>query len=383
MAKKKATRASNGMGSVRQRPDGRWEARFSLPDGRQRSVYAKTEKDVTQKLRAALHELDTAGWREPSKLTVSEWMDIWLRDYQAHTISRTVKTYSDIVRLHITPVIGTIKMPKLTQIHVRRVISTMQEKGLSPTYIRQAHGVLSVSFNAAVDAGILKANPAKGVKTPRIVNKKFTIVDRNKIPDFISAAKDDVNGNAMIFLLMTGLRAAEERGLKWGDIDLDAGTMEIERQLPCKGAPAFTAPKDGSTRTIELPPEAVELLRQQKKAQAEQRLAAGDKWVSNPIVDGLVFRSARGWFLSESVLHKAVRALGVKIGLPELHPHDLRHSYAVAALRSGIDVKTVQNNLGHKNAAMTLDTYAGYTSDAGKMGAKKFSEYWQNALKKS
>jgi integrase len=274
-------------------------------------------------------------------------------------------------------------MPKLTQIHVRRVISTMQEKSLSPTYIRQAHGVLSVSFNAAVDAGLLKANPAKGVKTPRIVTQKFTIVDRDKIQDFISAAKEDVNGNAMIFLLMTGLRAAEERGLKWDDIDLVAGTMEIERQLPCKGTPAFTAPKDGSTRTIELPPEAVELLRQQKKAQAEQRLAAGDKWISNPIVDGLVFRSARGWFLSESVLHKAVRAVGVKIGLPDLHPHDLRHSYAVAALRSGIDVKTVQNNLGHKNAAMTLDTYAGYTSDAGKMGAKKFSEYWQNALKKS
>lgn len=381
MPKKKSGRASNGMGSIRQRPDGRWEARYSLPDGRQKSVYAKTEKDVTQKLRAALHELDTTGWKEPSKLFVSDWMEVWLRDYQAHTISRTIKTYSDIVRLHINPVIGRVKMMKLSQIHVRRVVSTMLEKNLSATYVHQAHGVMSVAFNAAVEAGVIKVNPAKGIKTPRIIKKKFTIVDREKIPEFIDAAKEDVNGNAMIFLLMTGLRAAEERGLKWSDVDLEAATMEIERQLPCKGTPAFTAPKDGSARTIELPPEAVELLRQQKKAQAELRLAAGEKWISNPIVDDLVFRSARGWFVSESVLHKAVRAVGVKIGLPDLHPHDLRHSYAVAALRSGIDVKTVQNNLGHKNAAMTLDTYAGYTSDAGKVGAQRFSDYWQNALK--
>jgi integrase len=67
--------------------------------------------------------------------------------------------------------------------------------------------------------------------------------------------------------------------------------------------------------------------------------------------------------------------------MPALHPHDLRHSYAVAALRSGIDVKTVQNNLGHRYAAMTLDTYAAYTTDAGKVGAELFSAYWKNALK--
>lgn len=381
MAKKKNTRASNGMGSIRQRSDGRWEARYTTPDGRQRSVYAKTEAEVTRKLRGQLHDLDSGAWREPSKMTVKDWMEIWLKDYQSHTTARTQKTYSDLVRLYINPIIGPMKLSTVMPMHVRRVVNAMTAKGLSANYIHHCHGVMSVSFNAAMEAGLLKTNPAKGVKTPRVVRKKYTIVDRDSIPAFIAAAKEDVNGLAMIFLLLTGLRAGEERGLKWSDIDLDDKRMSINRQLPSKGKPAFVLPKDGSTRTIELPPEAVELLRQQKKDQAALRLAAGEKWVSNDIVDGLVFRSARGWFLSESVLHKAVKAVGEKIGMPALHPHDLRHSYAVAALRSGIDIKTVQNNLGHRNAVMTLDTYAAYTTDAGKVGAEKFSEYWKNALK--
>ena len=380
---KKRTRAANGMGSIRQRSDGRWEARYTTPDGRQRSVYGKTQAEVSLKLRGVQHDLDSGHWLEPSKMTVSEWLVVWLRDYQTHTSPRTVKTYADLVRLHINPVIGDIKLTRLSSVHVRRVISQMSEKGLSANYIHHCHGVMSVALNAAVEARIIKDNPAKGIKTPRRVRLKYTIVDRETIPAFINAALQDVNGRAMIFLLMTGLRAAEERGLKWSDVDLDAAELHIVRQLPGKGKPAFVPPKDGSTRTIQLPPEAVELLKQQRKAQAEARLAAGDKWQSNEIVDDLVFRTARGWFVAESVLHKAVRAVGEKIGLPKLHPHDLRHSYAVAALRSGIDVKTVQNNLGHRNAAMTLDTYAVYTTDAGKVGAQRFSEYWKNALENS
>ena len=157
--------------------------------------------------------------------------------------------------------------------------------------------------------------------------------------------------------------------------------MRVQRQLPLKVVEGFIPPKDGSARTVELMPEAVDLLHDQRRAQAEARLAAGPSWRSDDIVDGLVFRSAHGLWIAESVLYKAVRTVGDKIGLPGLHPHDLRHSYAVAALRSGIDVKTVQHNMGHKDAALTLNIYAAYTTDAGKVGAKKLSEYWQNAVK--
>jgi integrase len=140
----------------------------------------------------------------------------------------------------------------------------------------------------------------------------------------------------------------------------------------------FTPPKYGEDRIIHLPAEAVAILKDQRRRQAEQRLAAGG-WDDDEISKDLVFRMSTGAAHNDRTIYKAVKAAGKAIGKPELHPHDLRHSYAVAALRSGADVKTVQHNLGHKTAQMTLDVYAAYTEDAGKAGAEKLSEYIKNS----
>jgi integrase len=125
----------------------------------------------------------------------------------------------------------------------------------------------------------------------------------------------------------------------------------------------------------------VDVLKRQRKRQLEQRMAAGAYWIEDERTRNLVFRQRMGQPHTELSIFQAVKTAGAEIGLPELHPHDLRHSYAVAALRSGVDVKTVQHNLGHKSASITLDTYAAYTSDAGKEGAKRLSEYLKNAGK--
>ena len=374
------TRAANGMGTIRRRKDGSYEGRYTGPDGRQHSVYAKSPKACGEALRAATHSVDAGTWLEPSTLSVAQWLRTWLADYQGHTTSRTVDVYRGLVDRYIIPTIGIVRLTALSPLHVRRVISDMQSKGRAVSTIRSAHGVISAACNAAIEAKLLRTNPAEGLKLPQRVRAQFHIVDRDQIPAFVSAAGEGANSNALIFLLYTGLRAAELRGLQWADVDLDAASMHVHQQIPCHGAPAFAPPKDNSARTIQLTPQAVALLRQQRKDQAAARLAAGDKWETSPLVDDLVFRSARGHFLSESVLAKAVHAAGAKIGIPELHPHDLRHSYAVAALRSGADIKTVQNNLGHKNAAMTLDVYAAYTSDAGKVAAEKLSLYFDGAF---
>ena len=368
------------MGSIRKRSDGRWEGRYTDPYGDQKSVYGKTQAECAKALKAKQHEVDTGHWLEPSKLTVAEWFVIFLRDYQAHTTARTVKVYNEQARLHIIPIIGTVKLTKLSSMHVRRVINIMIDKNLSANYIHHTHGVLSVALNAAIEANLIKQNPATGIKTPTRAKTKFHIVDRDLFPQFVEAARQDANSNAMIFMLLTGLRVSELRGLQWNAIDFTNATMNIHQQLSDRKPLTFTPPKDNSSRLIELTPHALNMLKKQKKDLAAMRLKAGDKWEHNDIVDDLVFRSARGHFLSESVLHKAVHSVGAKIGIPELHPHDLRHSYAVASIRSGMDIKTVQHNMGHKNAAMTLDVYAAYTIDAGKVGAQRLSAYFDNAF---
>ena len=377
MAKK---RANNGMGSIRQRSDGRWEGRYTAPDGRQRSVYARTEKEVTARLRGALHEVDSGAWREPSNMTVSEWMDIWLKDYQGHTTERSVTKYRSITERHIKPVIGDVKVSKLLPLHARRVMSSIS--GLAPYTIRTYMAVFRSALSCAVEAGIIKSSPAANIKTPRVPPQSFHVIDRETIPAFIAAAQETHYPNELVFMLLTGLRVGEVRGLRWSDVDMDAQTVNVQRQLHPKSLSKerFSLPKYNEARMIHLPDEAVEILRAQKRRQAEQHIAAAN-WIDDDISTGLVFRQRNGLPHGEKTIFTSVQRAGAAIGMPDLHPHDLRHSYAVAALRSGADVKTVQHNLGHKTAKMTLDTYAAYTDDAGIEGAKKLSNYIKNAAK--
>ena len=379
MSKKKNTRASNGMGSIRQRSDGRWEARYTAPDGRQRSVYARTEKEVTAKLRGVQHELDSGAWREPSKMTVADWLEIWLNDYQGHNSERTILKYRCIVNVHIVPKLGEIKVSKVLPLHVRRLINEMQASGLAPVTIKNYVRIFGAAMNSAIEAGLIKSNPTEGAKMPRVSPTKFHIVDRADIPAFIAAAQNTPYPNELIFMLFSGLRVGEARGLRWADIDFDAATMHVQRQLHPNNhnVRRFTSPKYGEDRIVHLPAEAVNILREQRRRQAEQRIAAGG-WDDTDITRDLVFRMKNGNAHTDRSIYKAVKAAGAEIGMPELHPHDLRHSYAVAALRSGADVKTVQHNLGHKTAAMTLDVYAAYTEDAGRATADKLSEYLKN-----
>ena len=188
MPKKKTTRANNGMGSIRQRSDGRWEARYTAPDGRQRSVYAKSEKEVTAKLRATLHELDSGSWREPSNMLLSEWFEIWLKDYHAQSTDSTGIRYRSIVKTHLTPKLGKIRVSKLLPIHVRQFISSMQSEGLAPSTIRHYIATLGVAMKCAIEAGLIKENPVDNIKAPRAVKPILCIIDREDIPSFIQAA---------------------------------------------------------------------------------------------------------------------------------------------------------------------------------------------------
>ena len=376
------SRKQNNMGSIRQRSDGRWEGRYSTPDGRQRSVYGKTQKECAQKLKLALVAVDTGSWQQPSKLTTGEWLDIWIRDYQSHTTGRTVETYKHVIRRRFKPIFGDVKLQDLSPIHVRRMVNAMQAEGLAASTIRHACGVLSSAMNCAVnEAKLIRENPVRGVKRPKKAKREFCVIDRPQIPRFVELASQDKNcAGALVFLLQTGMRCGEMRGLRWEDVDLERGRIDVRRQLysPSHAKCEFRPPKNDEVRELVITPETVALLKAHRKAQLEQRLCRDD-WRETDITRDLVFRSRRGDYLTNRSVYMAVKKIGAALGLPDLRPHDLRHSYAVAALRSGVDVKTVQHNLGHKSASITLDIYAAYTQDMGQEAAQKLSAYWQAA----
>lgn len=373
-------RAANNMGTVRKRPDGRWEGRYTASDGKQHSVYGKDQKSCTAALKAAMRDVDSGAWMQPSQTTVSEWLDIWLTDYQGDNSELTVLKYKSIVRNNFKPTIGNVKLSKLSPIHVRRFLTAMKSKDLSQVTISNYLRILKTALNAAVEARLIKDNPANNITVSRGKVKGFHVVDKSMFHAFIEAANQTKYGNELALMLYTGVRIGELRGLQWYDVDFIAGSMSVKRQLHPKSQTTkrITAPKYDEERTIYLPQSAINVLKAQRIKQNEQRLAAGTEWVDDEISHDLIFRMDNGKPLGDKTISNAVDYVGATIGIPELHPHDLRHSYAVAALRSGVDVKTVQHNLGHRTAGMTLDVYVKYTDDAGKESAQRLSDYFAN-----
>ena len=276
-----------------------------------------------------------------------------------------------------------MRLQNILPVHVRRVINGMTKRGLAPSTVRQCWCVLHALFKCAVESNIIGRNPAADVPVPRLVKRNFSIIDRDMFPVFVDAAGQTSFPDVFIFLLLTGLRVSEVRGLRWADVDMDSHTLRVERQLiEQTGLPASLGiPKNGEVRMIQLPAGAVDVLKAHRVHQLEERIAAGPAWAETGINVDLVFRMKNGSYINHTAIHSAFAVLRDSLGMPNLRIHDLRHSYAVAALRAGVDVKTVQHNLGHKQAAITLDIYAAYTSDAGRDGAAKVDIYWQNALK--
>lgn len=363
----------NGMGSIRERTDGRFEGRYTGADGRQHSVFGRTSKECTTKLKAALAAVDGGSWTQPSRMTVAQWVDLWLDRYCTNIRETTRLSYTNHAG-HIKRVIGSVRLTALKTVHIRQLHAALSET-LAPTTCRLVHTRLTQILDDAVRDKLIPENPARSVSFEKARPvREMHIIDRDQFAAFIGAARNEVCPNELIFMLFTGLRIGELLGLQWSNVNLDACEIVIDRQIINTGA--MTATKSGESRTIRLTDEAVAVLRAQRVMQAQQRLKAGAEWIDR----GFVFTGRTGNHRGRDVINDAMHSVGDAIGVPGLHPHDLRHSYAVAALRAGIPVKAVQHNLGHASAAMTLDVYARYTDDTGAQAADALSAYLKTIL---
>lgn len=184
------------------------------------------------------------------------------------------------------------------------------------------------------------------------------------ISKFLIKIKGNPYEDVFIVTLFTGLREGEVLGLTWDCVNFDRGTLLINKQIQLhqeKGIEAYAlvSPKNGKNRIVAAAPSVMAQLKRHKVIQTQQQLKTGGLW-NNP--NNLVFTDEVGSHLTKSSVYRAFKAVAKSIGRPDARFHDLRHSYAVAALRSGDDIKTVQSNLGHATAAFTLDVY-GHVTD--------------------
>lgn len=373
---------ASGAGSIRQRFDGRWEARYSVgfnpATGRQvqRSIYGRTQKEVRQKLNKIISDLDCGTYIAPSNITVEKWLQIWLAEYLINVKPLTKKAYEDRLRLHVIPALGSVKLADLQPQMVQRFINNLCTK-LSPKTIKNVHGVLHRSLTQAGLNGYIHKNPADNCVLPHISKPNITTLDDNTISDFMKVIQGDRYELLYLITLFTGLRQGEVLGLTWDCIDWDKATLRISYQLQQEkkagGKYYLTSLKNEKPRTICIPPYVVSLFLKRKEQQDKERMNAYDLWSED--IPGLIFENLTGGHLSHASVREHFKHLVRQIGLPNMRFHDLRHSFATISLRNGDDIKTVQENLGHATSSFTLDVYGHVTDHMRQESAQRLEKY--------
>lgn len=290
-------------------------------------------------------------------MTYENWLNEWLTHYiKPSSKQRTFEQYSKVAQIHILPYLGDIELTDLTPFVLQKFITDLTTngnkrtgKGLSPNFVKTILSVIQNSLKTAHLVGYLPEYSANKIKRPKIVEKQvecFSIQEQKKIEEAaLSAKKDKYRG--IILCLYTGLRIGELLALTWNDVDFEKSILSVTKTCHDgnengKHIRIIDTPKtENSRRQIPLSKTLVKMLKEMiKKSKCEFVIADGEKPV--------FIRSYQRMF--ELFLKK--------LGLQHKGFHSLRHTFATRAMECGMDVKSLSEILGHKNATITLNRYA-------------------------
>lgn len=386
-----AKRAAQGAGTIRKKTVTRkgkeytyWEARITV--GRdpgtgkqiQRSFSGKTQKEVREKMQAAAVEVNTGTYITPQRMTVGEWLDIWVAEYLGNRKPGTVTAYLSNIKLYLKPAFGAVKLTDLHPHAVQSFVNSLTH--LAPGSVSLAHKVLHVALEKAVQLEYIPRNPATNCILPKNETKDIQPLDDEQSALLLAAAKGTDMEHIISVALFTGLRMSEIAGLTWNSIDLKKGIITVDKQLvrpSHKIDKVFISPKGGKTRIITVAPSVVATLKRQHTRQIEMRFKAGIAWSNE---HDLVFTQEDGTPYYQWKIAKNFQVLLKDACLQGVRFHDLRHTYAVNAIRAGDDIKTIQGNLGHTTAAFTLDKYGHFTERMKLDSANRMEDFIKGVL---
>lgn len=354
-------RRGRGEGSISRRADGRWMARVDLGyrEGQRRlkTFYGRTRTEVAAKLTKGLRDVQQGLPVVPERQTVAQYLDDWLEQVVKPRVrERTHESYEQVIRLHIKPFLGRIRLSKLSPQRVQTWLGEMSSAGVSPRGCQYARAVLRAAMNQAVKWNLIVRNVAALVDPPRVVNREVKPLDPVQARTLLEHCEAHRLGALFTAAIALGLRLGEALGLSWDDVDFEEGVLHVRRSLQrFKGKAVFTEPKsERCRRTLALPGVVVSALKTHRVRQLEERMVAGSKWQES----GLVFTSTRGTPLDRWNLSREFHLLLESAKLPKIRFHDLRHTAATLLLVQGINPKVVQETLGHSQISLTLDTYS-------------------------
>ncbi|MFC2024464.1 tyrosine-type recombinase/integrase [Chloroflexota bacterium] len=340
-----------------------------------------TKKDAEKHLSELLHQLDNGTFMNPSKTTLGEYLEKWLKDYVWPNLApRTAEGYESIVRCHLVPSLGNIPLSQLKPEHLQRYYSEKLSGGrydgkgeLSRTTVSHHHTCLHRALKMALKWGLVSRNPADAVTAPRPQRSEIHIMNEDDLYTFLEAAKETPYHVLFYMALFTGMRRSELLALRWCDVDLLLCQVHVSRSLHhlLTGEIVFRAPKTAKARRMVLLSPSVALLLQEYRDKQEVQWAM----LGNPLEDdALIFSDLeRKPLLPDTVSH-AWAKLVKRTGLDGIRFHDARHSHASLMLKQGVHPKVVQERLGHATISTTLDLYSHVTPGLQEAAAAGFDK---------
>lgn len=301
-----------------------------------------------------VHELETGTDLDPGRLSVADYMTRWLEHTKTRVRPSTWRRYDSLVRLHIVPAIGGVKLRKLRAAHVQKVLDGMLNAGAAPRSVVMAYRIMSAALRRAVKWGLVAANPAAGAQAPQPSRPDLRIPDPDELRALLAASEQSRYGAAIALGIATGLRRGEILALRWQDVDLDAARLRVTATLDERTLELMDPKTDRGRRELALPAFAVERLRHHRKDQAERRLGWGEDWHDL----GFVFDRRDGRPIFPNKLSAEWRQIADGLGLEGIRLHDARHGWATTLMMRGVHPKIVSEGLGHASTSFTLDTYS-------------------------
>ena len=389
-----------------QRKDGIYDYRWTSPDGKRHSIYASTLEELREKEEQIAVDSHDGIRTETRMVTVNEMFDLWC-DLKRGIKDNTFQNYKYMYNMFVRSGFGKLRITTVKRTDVKRFYNKLADgQILKVSTIDTIHNLLHQVFDMAVNDNYIRLNPTDNMLKELKKAHNFSVEKRKAltIPEqelFVNFLKSSIKYNhwypVFAVMLGTGMRVGEVTGLRWSDIDFDEGVISVNHTLVFynhgdnKGCYfSVNTPKPAAgNRTIPILPLVREALQMEKAYQEEVGVKC------NVSIDGytdFVFVNRFGATQHQGTLNKAIRrmirdcndeillksSVADPVLLPPFSCHSLRHTFTTRAVEAGMNVKVLQEILGHKDISTTLNIYTDITKDTKKRELVVLENYLEN-----
>ncbi len=364
-------------GHMRRRGPNRWQLIYEAPrgpDGKRKQnsqTIQGNKKQAQARMSEILHSLNEDRYIKPTHLTVSAYIDTWLQDYAEVSVRpRTLRGYRSIVKNHIKPAFGSIRLRDLSARRVQSYYANCIRSGLSAQTILHVHRLFSAALKQAVKWDLMRRNILEDITPPKRQRPNIRFLSPDEVHTLLDESQLTNFYIPIHLAVSTGLRRSEILGLRWSDIKLRSRTITVSRTMVeiAGNSAHIDRPKShSSNRTIPIGTETVKTLnvhlelRSLQLAEMEIKLTKDSQVCIRP--DGTLLRPDH--------LTKSYRKIATRCGLSDVRFHDLRHTHATLLLSAGIPIHVVQKHLGHASIQTTVDIYGHVMPESEIAVAKK------------